>query len=89
MVVIAPATTKGTLGLRTRMTPNGDAPGATGRDGNGVEEHADSMSSNDKPAGMNGSATVPVAVGMTSEQSVRALCEKPRSESFSIVCSNF
>ena len=47
-----------------------DSPPSTDTVGNGVEEHAAWISSVVIPAGRNGSATVPVGTGITSEQSV-------------------
>lgn len=64
-----------------------DAPGTADSVGKGVAAHAASMSSIVLPAGRNGSRTVPVAMGITSEQSVSELWVKPSSESLSITPS--
>ena len=57
--------------------------------GNGVESQAGTMSSIVRPAGRNGSETVPVEIGITSEQLVSVLWLKPSRDILSIVCVNF
>ena len=71
-----------------RKTTAMNAPATVVTVGNADDEHAGWRSSSVRPAGMNGSWTVPVGTGMTSEQSVSAVWSKPSRDILSIVASN-
>lgn len=90
MVVSGPDRTQEIpVSAHSHKEATGNSPGAAESVGNGVAAHAASMSAIVLPAGRKGSATVPVAIGMTSEQSVSADWENPSKDSLSTVCSNF